>query len=344
MKTRYGKLILIALIVLVLFASCTPQPADTSEPDEAAASSAEEASQNQTEPEEYVVVALNWAHPYWIDIRTGGEYFQEAMGDKVVVTFAGPQDLDFPGQVDTIVQQISKKPAGMLVAAFDPGVVPAINEAIAAGIPVGTFESDVPKDNDRYFFVGVNAFNAGHAMGPELIKAIGESGEIIISTNVGASNSEEKIRGLESFLVDYPDIEIVATVDDKTVVREGADALKPAIQANPDVDAIIGVNSGSGGAAATAVKELGLEDQIHIVCQDRDDITLEFIKEGVIDSTIVTRTATNTYMGLLLLYQYNNYDVPITEDNQANNVVWLPENVDVGTVVVNKDNVDAFFH
>ena len=64
----------------------------------------------------------------------------------------------------------------------------------------------------------------------------------------------------------------------------------------------------------------------------------------MIDSTIVTRTAVNTYMGLLLLHQYNHYDVPITDDNVANNIIWLPSNVDVGTMVVNKDNVDAFFH
>ena len=81
-----------------------------------------------------------------------------------------------------------------------------------------------------------------------------------------------------------------------------------------------------------------------IVCQDRDDVTLNFIKEGVITSTVVTRTALNTYMGLLLLYQYNHFDVPITADNKANHVVWLPSNVDVGTIIVNKANVDAFFH
>ena len=64
----------------------------------------------------------------------------------------------------------------------------------------------------------------------------------------------------------------------------------------------------------------------------------------MIESTIVTRTALNTYMGLLLLYQYNHFDVPITDDNEANNIVWLPSDIDVGTVVVNKENVEAFFH
>ncbi len=180
-------------------------------------------------------------------------------------------------------------------------------------------------------------------MGPELIKYAGESGKLIISTNIGASNSEEKIRGFKDFLKDYPRWQIVATVDDKTMVREGADALKPVLQANPDVTAIIGVNAGSGGAAATAVKELGLVGKVKIICQDRDDITLKFIQEGVINSTIVTRTALNTYMGLLLLYQYNHFDVPITADNKKNNIIWLPSEVDVGTVVVDKNNAAAFW-
>jgi ribose transport system substrate-binding protein len=335
------------LVFVLLIAGCiqvavSPEAA-------AVSSSSKEVTQASESPqsqavEEYIVLAVNWQHPYWIDIRTGGEYFAKAMGDKVKVTFAGPEAFDIPGQVDAVQQQIPKKPAGMIVACFDPALIPAINQAVEAGIPVGTFESDCPAGNKRWFFVGVDAYGAGWAMGPELIKYIGDSGKVVISTNVGASNSEEKIRGFKDYLKDFPNIEVVATVDDKTLVREGADALKPALQANPDTTAIIGINAGSGGAAATAVKELGLEGNVHIICQDRDDITLQFIQEGVIDSTIVARTATNTYMGLLLLYQYNHYDVPITQDNKANNVNWLPSNVDVGTIVVTKDNVQAFFH
>jgi len=341
MSKRIVIFVSLLLAAAFIMTGCAQQAAPAAAPTAAPAAGSESST---GAPEEYVVVALNWQHPYWIDIRTGGEYFQKVMGDKVKVTFAGPEGLDFPGEVDAVQQQIAKKPAGMLVAAFDPGVVPAINQAIEAGIPVGTFESDVPKGNKRWFFVGVNAYNAGAAMGPELIKAMGDSGKIVISTNVGASNSEEKIRGLQDFLKDYPNIQVVATVDDKALVKDGSDALKPVLQANPDVKAIVGVNAASGGAAATAVKELGLVGKVKIVCQDRDDITLNFIKEGVIDSTIVTRTADNTYVGLLLLYQYNHFNVPITADNAKNNVNWLPSNVDVGTIVVNKDNADAFFH
>ena len=333
-------LIVWASMAILLFASaCAPVATPTAAPTQASSSSSA-----PEKPEEYVVVALNWQHPYWIDIRTGAEYFEKVMDGKVKVTLAGPQNVDFPGQVDAVLQQIPKKPAGMLVAAFDPGVVPAINQAIEAGIPVGTFESDIPKDNKRWFFVGVNAFNAGYAAGPELIKAVGDSGKIVVSTNLGAANSEDKIKGLKEFLKDYPNIEIVATVDDKATMRDGADAIKPVLQANPDVKAIVGINAASGGAAATAVKELDLGGKVKIIAQDRDDATLNFIKEGLIDSTIVTRTADNTYVGLLLLYQYNHADVPITKDNQKNNVNWLPSVVDVGTIVVNKDNADAFFH
>jgi ribose transport system substrate-binding protein len=340
MFRRIWIVLTLLLTVASVLSGCAQAPAAPAESEPA-----EEEAAETGEVEEYVVLALNWQHPYWIDVRTGGEYFDEVMGENVKVTFAGPEGVDFPGQIDALLQQIPKDPAGILVACFDPGVVSAINQAVEAGIPVGTFESDCPQsDNQRWFFVGVDAYKAGWAMGPEIVKHMGESGQVVISTNIGASNSEEKIRGFEDFLADYPDIEIVATVDDQTLVREGADALKPVLQANPDVTAIVGVNAGSGGAAATAVKELGLEDQVSIVCQDRDDITLEFIQEGVIDSTIVARTATSPYVGLLLLHQYNHADVPITEDNQANNVNWLPENIDVGTIVVDESNVDAFFH
>jgi ribose transport system substrate-binding protein len=299
----------------------------------------------QTGPvEEYVVVACNWQHPYWIDVKAGAKYFEEFMGGKVKVTLAGPESPDFPGEVDGLLEQIAKKPAGMLVVAFDPSIVQAINQAIDAGIPVGTAEADVPKDNKRLFYVGVDPHTAGWDMGPELIKYAGDKGKLIISTNIGASNSEDKISGFKDFLKDYPGWEIVATVEDKALVRDGADALKPVLQANPDVTAIIGVNAGSGGAAATAVQELSLVGKVTIVCQDRDDITLKFIEGGVINSTIVARTATSYFAGLLMLYEYNHAQVPITADNKANHVVWLPSNIDVGAIVVDKNNAKAFYH
>lgn len=336
MSKRMVVMLSLLLAVAILASSCGQQAAP------AQPSTGGEATGPQ-EVEEYVVIALNWQHPYWNDIRLGGQYFDEVMGENVTVTFAGPQDIDFPGQVDTVIQQIAKKPAGMLVACFDPGVIPAINQAREAGIPVGTFEATIwSADNKHMFFCGVDAYKAGWAMGPELLKYGGESGKIVISTNVGASNSEDKIRGFKDFMADYPGWEIVEIVDDKAQLTDGANALKPVLQANPDVTALIGVNAASGGACATAVKELGLEGKIHIVCQDRENITLDFIRQGLIDSTIVTRTAVNTYFGLLALYQYNHYDVPITADNEAANIVWLPTNIDVGTFVVDKDNADYF--
>jgi len=282
-KSRWYSVLLMVLVVSVLLSSCTPAAEPTAVPDV-------EPTEAPVVVQEYVVIALNWAHPYWTDIITGGEYFDEVMGDSVKVTFAGPQDPDFPGQIDAVIQQIAKKPAGMLVACFDPGVIPAINQAIDAGIPVGTFEADIPSvDNKRWFFVGVNPYKAGAAMGPELIK----------------------VRGFNDFIADYPGWELVAMVTDEAQARQGADNIKPVLLANPDVTAIVGINAGSGAAAGTAVKELGLEDRITIVTQDRDDITLQLIDEGVIMSTVVTRSAVNTYFGLLALYQYNNYDVPI---------------------------------
>jgi ribose transport system substrate-binding protein len=339
-RHRWFIALLLLVIASVLVTSCSQQAQPTQPPAGAESGGTAE----EGEVEEYVVIALNWAHPYWTDIITGGEYFDEVMGDKVKVTFAGPQDPDFPGQVDAVIQQIPKKPAGMLVACFDPGVIPAINQAIDAGIPVGTFEADIPSmDNKRWFFCGVDPYKAGWAMGPELLKYAGESGKFIYSTNIGASNSEAKIRGFNDFIADYPGWELVATVEDEAQAREGADNLKPVLQANPDVTAIIGINAGSGAAAGTAVKELGLEGKIVIVTQDRDDITLQLIDEGVIKSTVVTRTAVNTYFGLLALYQYNHFDVPITDDNAAANVVWLPTNIDVGTFVVDESNTSYFY-
>ena len=77
---------------------------------------------------------------------------------------------------------------------------------------------------------------------------------------------------------------------------------------------------------------------------DRDDGTLKFIEEGVIDASVAQKTALMSYLGTKLMYYLNHAPVPVVPDNKAAGIVPLPESVDTGTIVIDKNNAKFFYH
>jgi ribose transport system substrate-binding protein len=104
------------------------------------------------------------------------------------------------------------------------------------------------------------------------------------------------------------------------------------------------VEAAGGVGAATAAKELGITDKFKIVSMDRDDGTLKFIEDGTIYASVAQKTALMSYLGTKLLYLYNHAPLPIVADNKASGIVPMPESVDTGTIVIDKNNAKFFYH
>src|SRR5262245_61322203 len=92
--------------------------------------------------EEYVWLSANANLPLFTvhdhpALRLAGE----ELGVKVSI--AGPSSVDIPGLVAAVEQMTARKPAGMMVVGWDPSaLVPSIDAAVAAGIPVVCVDAD----------------------------------------------------------------------------------------------------------------------------------------------------------------------------------------------------------
>ncbi len=292
--------------------------------------------------ETYVEVLALTNLPYFIDHRMGIEFAGKELGVKT--KFVGPVDYDMTAMVNTLEQTIAEKPAGILVVGFDPALKPSIDKATDAGIPVVTLDAEV-YGSKRLTFLGTGNVNAGHVGAQLLAKEIGGKGKVAILTKVGQSNLEERIQGYkDEFAANYKDIEIVQIVDDQSDSAKAADGLKAVLQRTPDLAGVGCVEAAGGVGAATAAKELGIVGQLKIISMDRDDGTLKFIEDGVIQGSVAQKTALMSYLGTKFMYLMNHGAVPVVADNVAAGIVPMPESVDTGTIVINKDNAKMFYH
>jgi ribose transport system substrate-binding protein len=292
--------------------------------------------------ETYVEVLALTNLPYFIDHRLGLEFAGEELG--VETKFIGPVDYDMTAMVNTMEQTIAENPAGMLIIGFDDALRPAIDKAIDAGIPVVTLDAEV-YGSKRLTFLGTGNYNAGRVGAQLLGEAIGGEGKVALITKTGQSNLEERIQGYQDeFAENFPGVEIVQIINDDSDSAKAADGLKAVIQRTPDLAGVGCVEAAGGVGAATAANELGVAGDLKIVSMDRDDGTLKFIEDGVIHASVAQKTALMTYIGTKILYYLNHAPVPIVPDNEAAGIIPVPESVDTGTIVINKDNAHFFYH
>lgn len=322
MKKIILALMLVAALALALPCSMPSTPAAQAQGDE-----------------EYIMVSNVAAHPYWLDAQWGGEDAAEELGVKW--TYVGPADFNTPEQVTTLEQIIARKPAGIIVAALEPdALTPAIDRAIAAGIPVVTVDTDAP-NSKRMTYLGTDNYQAGRVMGERIAEVLGGEGKVGIATVPGQFNLEERIRGIKDvFAEKYPDLEIVAIVDDKNDDSATADAVVAMMQAHPDIDLVTSMNAVGAGVAA-ALRQTGQVGKVKAVVFDITDPILDGVADGALDSTIVQRTYMMTYVGVHLLYRYNHPSEYLGNWLNAG-IGVLPNIVDTGVMVVTADQVDVF--
>jgi ribose transport system substrate-binding protein len=298
--------------------------------------------QNSPSNEEYVLVAVSVGNAYWIDARDGFNDAARELG--VRGTFTGPQGSDVKQQVDIIETAITRGVRGLIVVPAEPeAVIPSINRAIAAGIPVITQDTDSPK-SQRHTFIGTGNFEAGRLGGELLAKEIEGKGEVAFLTIPGQWNLEERRRGYEAALAKYPEIKVVAIGNDQGEESQAASQGKSILQAHPSLAGFGCVDAAGGAGAAVAVRDAGKKGKIKIVAMDRNEGTLDFIEQGFIQASLAQRSYTMSYLGLRMLHDLNRERIKMVPNWRKAKTCPLPALVDTGAVVITPENVQAFRH
>ncbi len=287
----------------------------------------------------YIEVSALGANSYFFDHKEGLRLAGEHLG--VRTEYKGPPDLNIQAMVQAIELAVARKPGGILVVGFEESLNDSVNKAVEAGIPVVTLDSDLP-NSKRSAFVGTGNYDAGFQGGMKLAELVGQKGKVAVLTKVGQPNLEERVRGYRDALARHAGIEVVRVADTKSEVPMAAQAAAAVISAVPDLAGIGCVEAAGGAGAATAVKESGRSGSVRVVAMDRDNDILAYIRDGIIDASVVQQTMLMPYYGLLVLYHLNHYDIPISSDNTAAGVAAVPRSIDTGSILVDRSNCQSF--
>lgn len=313
------------------------------------AAPAEESKDTQTatvnSEETYYYIAPLATLEYWLAHRAGLEDACAKLG--VTAKFVGDDGLDVDAMCAVIETAINDPNcAGIVMQAnFPDAYEPYVKSAKEKGIPVCYQTVDGVDGSERLCFLGTDYVEYGKIMMQQAAEAAGGKGDVIVSNalSAGSNTVEDVMTGIRAEVENWPDMKIVAEIDDQSDAAVAATKIGAALLANPNVSVVIGGQSTSAIGAVTAIKEAGLSDQVDVVSIDRDAATLEYIQSGDIYSTVAGKQYTEVYYGVMFCYDYNHgaKNAFSADDNEAGLVI-APSFVDTGALIINASNVDKF--
>jgi ribose transport system substrate-binding protein len=283
------------MLLIVMAVGCSQQAAaPTGEAQEEAEEAAVEAPAGA--PEELTIAwipkALN--NPVFEIGRDGAllkaEELTEETGVQVEIDYVGSVASDATEQAQVVEDVIAKGVDAIGISCNDPTACEdPINKAVAAGIPVMTWDSDSP-ESDRFTYLGVDNYEGGVAAAELLVKFMGEEGKVALLTGVpGAFNLEERIRGFEDGLADYPGIEIVSTVYCNDDINLGVQVVEETMQAHPDLDGWFFVGLWPLFADRGSMplwEDAALNNDLVTIAFDTLPVELEFLQDGFLQGLV----------------------------------------------------------
>ncbi|HAV65523.1 MAG TPA: sugar ABC transporter substrate-binding protein [Verrucomicrobiales bacterium] len=206
--------------------------------------------------------------------------------DTIIVS----ADKDVAKQANQVKDFIVKKVAAIVLSpAESKAIVPVIQEANAAGIPV--FTVDIPCNEPGVKIVtqiATDNYGGGKEAAAAMIEALGEAGgKVAVLHFKQAESCILRVNGFREVIDAHNDsakakVEIVTELESGGAKDIGYKAAEDALQAHPDLRGIFAINDPAALGARAALEKAGKADQVVIVGFDGQPEGKQAIKAGKI--------------------------------------------------------------
>ena len=262
--------------------------------------------QDPQKPLRIAVLGLE-SSPFWIPVKGGVERARRELASHNTTV-----DWIVPGETHTadvfgraIDAAVAKQYDAIATVAGDAGVAAYIDRAVAAGIPVATFNSETDTPNGRLFFVGADSYAQGKAAGALMCRLVGPTGKVAIITGFFAVESHQaRVKGFEDALkAGCPGATVVGRSENQDKAEIAYQQAKDFMTAHADLAGMIAI-AGSPFGAGRAIEEAGKKGKVHLITFDAVDETLDYVDKGVTDASIGQDPDAQGHDPVIRLYNY----------------------------------------
>lgn len=276
------------ILVMAILAGCgqKSQPQQESKPAE---EQTQQTGSNATGSEKiYIpVISKGFQHQFWQAVKLGAE--KAAKEFNVDITFEGPEsESQVDKQIEMLQAALSKNPKAICLAALDSkAVIPYLEQAKQANIPVVGFDSGVDSDIP-VATAATNNVAAAALAADKMAELIGGKGEIavIVHDQTSRTGIDRRDGFVNRIKEKYPDIKIVDVQYGGGDHLKSTDLAKTIMQAHPNLKGFFGANEGSAIGVINAVKEMKKEGKLVVIGYDSGKAQLDAIRSGLMAGAI----------------------------------------------------------
>ncbi len=310
----------LSLVLALTAASCSRKPGPGSAQ-----------SRVETGPKLHLVIVAPGASDFWTIVEAGANQAARELGVDCQVR--APSTPGATEQKAILEDMLAKQVDGLAIAPIDPAnQIDLINKACAQTNTICT-DTDAAASK-RLCYVGTNNYQAGTIAGKELRKALPNGGKVWVCVGMlDAQNAHDRNQGLLD-AVKGTKIKVLGTMTDNADRAKAKANVEDALVKTPDIAAFVGLWSYNGPAIADAVQAAGKKGKVKIICFDEEDATLQAVKDGLVQATIVQRPFEFGYQSVKLLTAMARKQNPRIPADKV---------IDTGVQVITKSNVDTFW-
>ena len=223
--------------------------------------------------------------PFFVTMKKDFDQMAAKLGVEVIYVDA---QNDSSKQVAAVEGFVSQKVNGMLISPMTTdSIVPAIEEAVKAGIPVVTVDRKANTDK-VLVHVGADNVEGGRAAARYIVKMLNGKGNIIeLEGTPGASPAIDRKKGFDEVIAQNPGMKILVSQTAQFDRAKGHDVMENLMQAYPNFDAVFGANDEMIIGAIEAMSAGGVDPSTKVTAgYDATPDALTYIRQGKLGATV----------------------------------------------------------
>lgn len=235
----------------------------------------------------FALVQINQQAIFFNQMNAGAQAAAKKAGVDLVIFNANDRPAEQNNAIETYTQQ---KVQGIIVAAIDVnGIMPAVQSASAAGIPVVAVDAILPPGPQKAQ-VGVDNEKAGRMMGDYFVQYVQQSmgGKAKLGI-VGALNSfiqNVRQKGFEDVVKGKAGIQMAGVVDGRNVQDNALAVAETLLTGNPDLTAVYATGEPALLGAIAAVESQGRQGSVKVFGWDLTAQAIKGIDAGYVIAVV----------------------------------------------------------
>ncbi|MDP4086458.1 MAG: sugar-binding protein [Bacillota bacterium] len=234
----------------------------------------------------FVLVPEELDNEYWRLVEKGAMAAAKKYG--VMLEYTGPKQANIDEHLRTIEMAAASKVDGIMTQGLsDDQFTPLINKVVSMGTPVITVDTDV-SNSERLSYIGTDNYLAGYLAGKALIEDTdGKANVAIITGSFYKNHQKLRVQGFKDAVKMEKNIHIIDIEESEISRVRAAEKAYQIITKYPQVNAFFGTSALDGIGIAQVVETYKKQNQMYIIGFDTLPETLDYMKKGVIQATVV---------------------------------------------------------